>query len=96
MPSRRSCGTSLVCLRRVSICDIFMFYSEISKLLERARGTASKSGRGRTRNELELLVCDHAVVGVVAPGDLAAVEAVAEDTLDWLVDEGDLDVAAEA
>lgn len=50
----------------------------------------------RTRNQLELLIHDNAVIGVVAASDLAAVEAVAKDTLDWLVDELDFDVAAEA
>jgi hypothetical protein len=54
-------------------------------------------GKGRrTRNELELRVQDHGVVGVVAPGDLAAVVAVADAALDGLAGEGDLEVAAEA
>ena len=60
------------------------------------RSGQNKSYGERTRNELKLVVNDNTIVGVVAAGDLAAVHAVAENTLDWLVDEFDLDVAAEA
>lgn len=49
-----------------------------------------------TRDELELFVNNNTVVGVVAASDLAAVEAVAENALDWGIGELDLDVATEA
>lgn len=43
-----------------------------------------------------MLVDNNTVVGVVAASDLAAVEAVAENALDWGIGEFDLDVATEA
>lgn len=61
-----------------------------------ARRFANEAKSERTRDKLELLINNNTVVGVVAASDLATVEAVAENPLDWSIGEFNLDVATEA